>query len=57
MKRIIIEYDEKQPSEEQSLDLFSWLRNELDNAGYSTTIMESTIEADGSSIVSKGDSQ
>lgn len=55
MKRIIIEYDEKQPSEEQSLDLFSWLRNELDNAGYKTTIEESTIAFDGSSIISKGE--
>jgi len=57
MKRIIIEYDDKQPSEERSLDLFSWLRNELDNAGYKTTIEETTIAFDGSSIVSKGDSQ
>lgn len=53
MRRIIIEYDEGQGSDddEYSLNLFCWLRNELDNAGYAASIEESTIEADGSSVI------
>lgn len=52
MKRIIIEYDENQNClSESPLDLFAYLRNEMDNAKIEATIEESNIEADGSSVI------
>lgn len=51
-KRILIEYEE-QDYEGEPLDLFSYLRNEMDNAKIVAEIAESDVQADGSSMTTK----